>query len=128
MLKNKPNDRWIYVSLTNDPEFGGKGKCFSTEEENLNPQHFKKIAKYRYAFVGTMQEDLNKVMGHDLMKHYAETVSCQPKSIRTKIVYLPAPSLKERFRKWVFETFNITDKLKQKEENDYFASLFKRNY
>jgi len=128
MLKNKPNDKWIYKALIDFPPLK-KEEMFSTEEKELNPQHFKKVAYYRYAFVGNMQEKLNEVMEKDLMKHYAKTVSCSPRGnyITTKIVNLPALSLKEKLKNWVCSIFNIPDKEKQKEDDLYFNSLFDKD-
>lgn len=125
MLKNKPNERWIYKCLVDLPPLR-KEEMFSTEEKELNPQHFKKVAFYRYAFIGDMQERLNEAMGKDLIKYYAQTVSCSPRGTYTRIktVYLPALSIKEKIKNWIFKTFNITNKKKEQEDLEYFASLF----
>ncbi len=80
MLRDEPKVRYYYEDLSKK-----KGQELkSSDKEDLDPVKYKFIYKYRSAFIGNMQSELNKVFNCDLKERWVQSI---PGNIRTRVEY-----------------------------------------
>lgn len=67
ILKDEPKTLYIYECLDEEVGIG----LLWSEKSDLDPTKYKFIHTYRRAFIGDMQEKLNRAHGTNLMEQYA---------------------------------------------------------
>lgn len=130
MLRDEPATLYVYECIKIDKDdniktvkkIDGKtvigfhyqiGEVFFSKTKDLNDEYYKFMGTYRQAFVGDMQEKLDKAYGHSNMRHYAETTP-QPHHTTIydyKIIY-------EKVTCWKFLKNWINKKLHTSREDD----------
>lgn len=147
ILRDEPDFQYWYKCIKEDEKNGvNKGRFVQRLKKDLDDdEHYKLVAICRQAFVGDMQEQLNKAAGTNLMEKFAKSAS---QGQNTRIVYLEKiirqtfpEYLRERrinFFQKLMNFFNIKHRLENrkvirkytkmvKDDKEFFDTYFKDN-
>lgn len=145
MLRDEPATLYIYECIKIDKDdniktvkkIDGKtvigfhyqiGELFFSKTNDLNDEYYKFKGTYRPAFVGDMQEKLDKAYGHSNMRNYAETTP-QPHHTTIydyKIIYEKVTCW-QFLKKWFNKTFHLSREKNNDDINGIDEYLFGDN-
>lgn len=124
LLRDEPKTLYLYEVMTKDnPNHDWIGTVIQTEKDDLDPEHYKFIATQRYAFVGNMQEELDRQQNRNNMLHFANTIGQARQRViyRDVIRYRKPVSLYRRIKRRILIYF------RGKQDDKYFDKLFNNN-
>jgi hypothetical protein len=131
MLKDEPKIQYFYKCIkVLEPKVNDKGEEIYdypyawhigeqhlSENPDLSTENFKCIGTYRKAFIGNMQERINKAMQRDMMKYYAENCGRYVEHVWHTVTIEKKVGVFYFIKKWIKEKLS-TLKRKQKEKKD----------
>jgi hypothetical protein len=136
MLKEKPELLYYYECIKDHPERQNSiGVTLTFSESAIerfpfvkNKEYYKFIATYRRAFIGDMQEELDKAMQCNNMERFAKSVTQGASGTEYIFVEKPYFSLKDAWYEYIY--FPIWKKIfnyfyerrkRKKDKNDYIG-------